>query len=57
MSNNRSHFVTTFQVRAAYLSEAALVSGEGSIALAMVRSGMPAMSAQIKAEAEMGVKR
>ncbi len=53
--SNRSHFVTTFQVRAAYMSEATLASGEGNIAVAMLRSGMPATAAQIVAVAERGV--
>jgi len=38
-----------------YLGEAALASGEGGIALATPRSGMPVMAAQIMALAERGV--
>lgn len=57
MSKVRSHFVTPFQVRATYLGETALASGEGNIAKAMLRSGMPVTAAQIGAVAERGVTR
>jgi len=50
-----SYFMTTFQVRAMHLSESVLASGEGGIALATPRSGMPVMAAQIMAVAEKGV--
>lgn len=55
--SNRSHFVTTIQMRAAYLSDAAQASGEGNIAIAMLRSGMPATGTQDVAIAELGVTR
>ena len=55
--SKRSHFVTKFQVRATSLSELSLVSGEGSMAAAMVRSGMPSTNAQSGAVAERGVAR
>ena len=42
----KSHFMASFQVRAGAMSESALTSGEGSIAIAMLRSGMFALIAQ-----------
>lgn len=42
----RSHFMASFQMRAMELSESALASGEGGVAIATSRSGMAAMIAQ-----------
>lgn len=55
MSKIRSHFMTTFQMRAMLLSEASLASGEGNIAIATMMSCMRATAAQNVAVAEMRV--
>lgn len=50
MSKTRSHFMASFQVRATALSESARASGEGNIAIAMLRSGMFGLFAQNAAQ-------
>lgn len=54
MSKTSGHFVTQFQMRAKYLCESKLASGEGSVALVTLWNGITVAAAQIAALAERG---
>jgi len=45
--STRSHYMTLFQMRNAYLSESVVAPGEQNVAVATLRSGVPLQVAQI----------